>query len=366
MNASRSSPLDWRIVIASIIGFWLFHAMVVTLRAMVMDFPSQGELAERRVFVTLIGMVVTAMMWLIQRQFDKNPLWSRVAAAAIIAIPAAMAIGAANYYFFNVFDPAGLLDIEKMLDRDKKPSMWMDIAEVGISRYFFLIAWSALYLALGYASDVRRVEREAAVFERAAQQAELRALRYQVNPHFLFNTLNSLSSLVMAGRNDAAEAMIMNLATFFRTSLNGDPSDDVSLKDEIALQQLYLDIESVRFPERLQVRTDLPADLEQLAVPGLILQPLVENAIKHGVSRTTKPVIVSIAARAEQGALIVSVIDTGPGVSDVDADDCHGIGLTNVRERLQARFGNLARVDCANGPDGGFCSRLTLPMVRHG
>ncbi len=358
--------LDWRIVIPSILGFWLFYVLIVTLRAWVVGYPGQIEMAERRGYVTAAGMIITVLMWLLLRRFDGQPLWARVIAAAIIAMPSALAIAATNYYFFSIFDPTGLLNLEKDFAPETQPTMWVQIAELGISRYFFLIAWSALYLALGYASDIRRVERQAAIYEKAAQHAELRALRYQVNPHFLFNTLNSLSSLVMSGKADAAETMIMNLSHFYRTSLADDPGEDVTLKDEIALQRLYLDIEEVRFPERLTVRIELPPELESAKVPGLILQPLVENAIKHGVSRTVKPVIVAIAARAEQGALIVTVTDTGPGVSGVDDKDCHGIGMANVRDRLAARFGGIARLECGNGPDGGYCVRLTLPLVRRG
>lgn len=366
MQTSRQQALDWRIVIFSILGFWLFYVLIVTMRAWVMDYPGQLEMGERRGYVTAVGIVITLLMWMILRRFDGQPLWVRVLIAALAAMPAALAIASVNYFFFSVFDPAGLANLEKELKTAEQHDMWVQIAELGISRYFLMIAWSSLYLAMSYASDVRRIERQAAIYEQAAQHAELRALRYQVNPHFLFNTLNSLSSLVMSGRAEAAETMIMNLSHFYRTSLSDDPGEDVTLKEEIALQRLYLDIEAVRFPDRLTVRIDLPAELESAKVPGLILQPLVENAIKHGVSRTAKPVIVAIAAREEAGALIVTVTDTGPGVSGVDDKDCHGIGMANVRDRLAARFNGMARLECGNGPDGGYCVRLTLPLVRHG
>src|SRR3546814_6062489 len=120
--------------------------------------------------------------------------------------------------------------------------------------------------------------------------------RYQVTPHFRFNTLISLSSLIMMNRREEAEAMIMSLSNFYRTSLTGDPLDDVPLSDEVRLQQLYLDIEAIRFPDRLITRIDIPAELMSACVPGLILQPLVENAIKYGVSRTNRPVTITIAA----------------------------------------------------------------------
>ena len=221
--------------------------------------------------------------------------------------------------------------------------------------------------ALGFAQDVGEAERKAARFARAAQSAELRALRYQVNPHFLFNTLNSLSALVMRGRRDEAETMIMNLSTFYRTSLSGEPSEDVDLAEEIELQKLYLDIEAVRFPERLQVKIDLPETLANAAVPGLILQPLVENAIKHGVSQTNRPVLIEISAAEAEGQLILTVTDNGPGhEKDDDADRPQGIGLANVRDRLAARFGDRANMTHGPNPDGGFGVCLKMPLVRHG
>lgn len=359
--------LDSRVVLFSILGFWLFYVVIVTLRAHLLDFPAQGELAVRRGFVTAIGVCITLVMWAVLRQFDRKPLWVRITAAILIAIPCTIAIAGTNYYVFNVYDTSSLMDVEHGTSEKSQISIWMEIADLSLARYFFLIAWASLYLALGFAQDVREAERTAARFARAAQSAELRALRYQVNPHFLFNTLNSLSALVMRGRREEAETMIMNLSTFYRTSLSGEPSEDVELAEEIELQKLYLDIEAVRFPERLQVKIDLPDNLASAAVPGLILQPLIENAIKHGVSQTNRPVLIEVNAAEASGRLILTVTDNGPGAGAADDDDRpHGIGLSNVRERLAARFGDAASITHGPGRDGGFSVCLTLPLVRHG
>ena len=144
--------------------------------------------------------------------------------------------------------------------------------------------------------------------ESAAQAAQVRALRYQVNPHFLFNTLNSLSSLVMTGRTDRAETMLLALSTFFRTSLSLDPGADVTLAEEIDLQRLYLDIEKARFPDRLHVEIDVPEELEQARLPALLLQPIVENAIKYGVSKSRKAVVIRIEARhLDDGRMVLEI-----------------------------------------------------------
>ncbi len=215
------------------------------------------------------------------------------------------------------------------------------------------------------------VQRRLADAESAAQAAQVRALRYQVNPHFLFNTLNSLSSLVMTGRTDRAETMLLALSTFFRTSLSLDPGADVTLAEEIELQRLYLDIEKARFPDRLQVEIDVPEDLEQARLPALILQPIVENAIKYGVSKSRKAVVIRIEARPlGDGRMVVEVANRLKHGGKIDlpaaTHEGTGLGLANVCQRLEARFGS--RASCRYGPmtEGGFKVTLTMPTETHG
>ncbi|ATP20355.1 MULTISPECIES: sensor histidine kinase [Sphingobium] len=353
------------VALYSIIGFWFFYAVLISLRAAVVGFDSQIEMAARRAVVTLIGIIVTWVLYLVLRRFDGKPLMIRVVAAFSLAAPFALAMAAANFYVFNIYDPVSMFpdaDHEKYTQQGYALTA---ILEDALSRYFFLAAWAGLYLALSYASEAHRTERRAARLERAAQQAELRSLRYQVNPHFLFNTLNSLSSLVMKDRRDEAEHMIMSLSNFYRTSLTGDPLDDVQLEEEVHLQKLYLDIEAVRFPDRLATRIDIPADLLTACVPGLILQPLVENAIKYGVSRTSSPVAITIRAREEHGLLHLTVADNGDKPPS-PGDGGSGIGLANVRDRLSARFGDQGRIDYGPQADGGFAVNLFLPLNRRG
>ena len=352
------------VALYSILGFWFFYAILITLRAAVMGFEAQGEMALRRAIVTAIGVVVTWIFYLGLRRFDHRPLIVRIVAAFSLAAPFALATAAANFSVFNLYDPAGLFpDADYRKYASAEGFAMMQIAEDAIGRYFFLAAWAGLYLALSYAHEAHRTERRAARLERAAQQAELRSLRYQVNPHFLFNTLNSLSSLVMKDRRDEAERMILSLSNFYRTSLTGDPLDDVPLEEEVHLQTLYLEIEAVRFPDRLSTRIAIPDALLDACVPGLILQPLVENAIKYGVSRTSSPVCITIAAREEDDMLHLEVSDDGdqpPG----PADGGSGIGLANVRDRLHARFGEAGAMDYGPRAGGGFAVRLTLPILR--
>lgn len=349
----------------TIIGFWVFHAVIVSLRASVLDFPAQDELAARRAAVTLVGIILTWLLYLILRLFDRKPLGVRVATAFVAAIPCAFAIAWTNFYIFNIYDPISLFSDRDLGRRVQELrdltgyTVWQEIAEIGVTRYFFIIAWASLYLALGYAREVGEAERTTSRYAQAAQDAELRSLRYQVNPHFLFNTLNSLSSLVIKGEKHKAEAMIQNLSTFYRTSLSSDPLEDVTIAEEVELQKQYLEIEAVRFPERLRTQIQIPSHLADYRIPALILQPLVENAIKYGVSRSTRPVTVTISATEGDGWIALNVTDDGEKCVDTEQHG-NGIGLANVRDRLEARYGSAARLVTEKGEQGCFRATITI------
>lgn len=357
-----------QVAILSILGFWLFYVIVITLKASVADWPAQGEMAMRRMVVTTVGIIITYLLYLLLRQFEDKALSTRIITAFAGAIPCAIAIAYVNHVAFNIYNPESLFDeahLEKMREYMAEENFALKvITEDAISRFFFIISWASLYLALTYAAEVRLVERKASRYAQAAQDAELRSLRYQVNPHFLFNTLNSLSTLVMRSQPEEAEKMILNLSKFYRTSLSGDPLEDVPLHEEVHLQRLYLDIESVRFPNRLRSKIAIPDDLENILVPGLILQPLVENAIKHGVSHSKKPVTISISATANEDSLKLTVADNGSaGKNAADSEKNTGIGLANVRDRLETRFGREADVKIIHSEKGGFVVELTMPLL---
>lgn len=363
----RKTLVGHQMALLTIIGFWVFYALILSLRAALLDFPSQSELFERRLIVAVAGIAITWMLYCGLRLAERQSLAFRVTAAAVAAAPCALLLASANVYIFNFYDPISLFkdpEIGKSVEDLREQiglSFWQEIADIAVTHYFFMIAWASLYVALGYAREVREAERKASRFAQAAQDAELRSLRYQVNPHFLFNTLNSLSSLIITGKPKEAEAMIQNLSNFYRTSLNSDPLEDVTLAEEVDLQRLYLDIEAVRYPERLRTIIDISPELMNQHVPALILQPLVENAIKYAVSRSGRPVTIEIKARQISNMMEISVADDGDPIVN-NADGGSGIGLANVRDRLEARYRSAASLQASASPTGGFLVSLTLPL----
>jgi hypothetical protein len=386
---------DWRLALKSILGFWLFYALTVVARAFLGTDP--WTTLYNKMPTIGIGILLTLVVYASIRLFARDGSVKRQATtAAIASLIAAVAQAAVLMSLDTYFKPnkeefryqarEGFVVVEKgqtirieraaqdplvitmprmsELDPYKKVRWTLDSAVVWL---FFFLAWSAFYIATQAQAAALGAQKRAAEAESAAQAAQVRALRYQVNPHFLFNTLNSLSSLIIAGRAEEAESMVLKLSTFFRSSLTLDATADISLAEEVALQRLYLDIEKVRFPRRLKAEFDIPEELETARLPALILQPIVENAIKHAVSPTRDKVTLRIVAReAGPGRFTIEVTNAGGRPTQAKHADIEGtgVGIANVCQRLTARFGSLAK--CAYGPtgDGGYSVLLTLPLDR--
>jgi len=392
--------IPFAIVLASVVGLWLCYFLLTTLRGDLLDLGFEQEILWRRGLACLSGIVITLGLWLVLRLFDPMPLWAKISAALLLSLPVALAIAQANRLIFSDMEErvfsrvaeqrgfgvrrsgAGdlLVDIpgaalpaitSPLSATDSvtvRADQWLgssseQLIELLFGRYFMMLAWCALYLALLTGEKARAAERRESAYRRAAKAAELRSLRYQVNPHFLFNTLNSLSALVLTGRTQAAEKMIQTISTFYRRSLAEDPTADVPLREEFALQKMYLDIETVRFPQRLRTEYELPPSLAEARVPGMILQPLVENSVKHAIAPSSGKVTIRLSARAEYGRLVITVADDGSGAGPgQELQSGFGIGLANVRERLEARFGREASIVSGKVP-GGYVTHLRLPLI---
>ena len=396
---ARSRFSDWPLAVKTILGFWVFYALTVVARAFLGTDP--WTTLQNKLLVVGIGIALTGLIYLAITAFGTGATIRRKAIiAGVASTTGALVMGGTlilledlmhesreQFRFqaregFTVVEQGQQIRIERTaqeplvltfpkiaeLDPMKRFRYALDASVVWL---FFFMAWSAFYLANQAQAEALRAQRRVADAESAAQAAQVRALRYQVNPHFLFNTLNSLSSLVMTGRTDRAETMLLALSTFFRTSLSLDPSADVTLAEEIDLQRLYLDIEKARFPDRLHVEIHVPEELEQARLPALLLQPIVENAIKYGVSKSRKAVIIRIEAKAMlDGRMLLEISNLlkhgGKDELPAATHEGTGLGISNVCQRLDARFGSHA--SCRFGPmnDGGYKVSLTIPVEVNG
>lgn len=387
---------NWPFAVTSIFGFWLLYGSTVFIRAFLTTDPWTA--ITNRLAILAFGVITNGLIYLVIGWFAHGASVRRKVAVAMASCVAgalilSTAVAATEGWVrstqsevryrsregFKVVAKGNQFRIELSAQeplvitvprlRELRPKdQWRFKLDMAVTWLFFFIGWSAFYVASEAQAATRKAERKLADAETAAQAAHVRALRYQINPHFLFNTLNSLSSLVMSGRRDRAEGMLMALSTFFRTSLTLDPSADVTLAEEIDLQRLYLDIEMARFPDRLEVHVRVPPDLENALMPALILQPIVENAIKYGVSKSREGVTILIEARRLDGggSMAVEISDRPRDLRDAGsaprAQGGTGVGLLNVCQRLDARWG--ARARCRYGPleGGGYQVSLTMPL----
>jgi two-component system, LytTR family, sensor kinase len=224
------------------------------------------------------------------------------------------------------------------------------------------LACCTAYYAIASEAEARENTIKLLSAEKLAVDAANRMLRYQINPHFLFNTLNALATLVGDGDRTRAERVIFSLSNFLRHSLAHQPHEAIPLGEEIDVQRQYLGIEQIRFAERMRIVETVPDELRQARVPSLILQPLLENAVKHGVSASIQPVTIEISAAASGGQLHLAVTDDGRGCSSARPPNL-GVGLNNVRERLSVLYGDRASMSAGPREGGGFEVRLSLPLT---
>jgi two-component system, LytTR family, sensor kinase len=229
--------------------------------------------------------------------------------------------------------------------------------------FSLLVAWSALYYSINYYLLLEEQTDHLLRLEHQASAAQLAMLRYQLNPHFLFNTLNSISTLVLLKQTDRANAMLSRLSSFLRYTLVNEPTGHVTVAQEVETLKLYLEIEKMRFEERLRPSFEIDPSAAQARLPSLLLQPLVENAIKYAVTPQEGGADIEIVARRNIDRVILTVSDSGPGAEDhwVRAQQSTGVGLANIRDRLTQAYGADHRFETESNRRGGFRVTIEIP-----
>lgn len=251
--------------------------------------------------------------------------------------------------------------------------IWQDFGGWYFTALLIFGLWAALYYAIQAYSAIA-VERARAMDERLrrveaenlSREAEMKMLRYQLNPHFLFNTLNSISALVRTNRSEKARKMISQLSHFLRLSLENEGMVDVSLREEIETLQLYLDIEKVRYGPRLITEFDVDEDVMDAQIPALILQPLFENALQYAVAGQVAGGIIRLRGHSQDGQLHLSIEDTGAHSQQQSFNPAvieKGVGLNNTESRMAAHYRRAGQVAYSLSDMGGLCVTLSFPYV---
>ena len=315
--------------------FWLVQFLELTL----VEFVDDGGLASRaiatRAVNVIAGVLLTAPIVEAAARSGGLTFRRRVVGTVCTALAMCVLLMGVNYvtYYVPLFGGGAVFNPTEFI-------------YIGFGWSWFFLGVAGAVVGLSYNLEMRDRERRLAEMEAVAKEARLAALRYQLNPHFLFNTLNSIAALIASGEPGPAETMVESLSEFLRATLELDPVEDITLAQELELQRVYLSIEQERFPERLRARYDISDASRSVRVPALITQPLVENAIRHSVARSTAAVTITMSANVSDGRLLLSIENDGAAAGGEEPRGL-GVGLANVRARLESRYGSgqSVRVD---------------------
>ncbi|WP_096087388.1 sensor histidine kinase [Agaribacterium haliotis] len=343
----------YRFIVCQILGWCLFTLVHITGYAITDGLQLKASLNVA--FVGLLGFLISSALRPLYQYLSNKAIWVQ-----IIVVLEACYIGAAVFIFSkNLFG-------EYLYFGSFASKEWLSYAQHLLWGFFIMLCWSLIYFVVIFNQQLQMQKHRALHLSSVAHQAQLKMLRYQLNPHFLFNTLNAISSLILIDERKNANDMTVKLSEFLRCSLDSDPLQLVELQQEVHMLQLYLQIEQVRFCDRLEVEWQIDKNCEQALVPSLILQPLIENAIKHAIAIDEDASLIGIRARKKLNQLELCVYDDGPGadLSQGQISSGSGVGLKNIRERLQTLYPERFEFYMQNlhGKNSGFEAIISLPL----
>ena len=350
----------WGLVVAAWTVFAAFVSSQLFLAYKRSDMPVRYqrifliELAYAYVWAALTPLI----LWLSRRFPIDRTNWHRRLTVHFVA---SIAIGFATRVLHD------LMSFSLLADAGRRLSLTRLLLNVYfMSDYAIMIYWLVLLVAYAFAYQKRYREGEVRATRLEAQlaQAQLQALKMQLHPHFLFNTLHSISALIHKDA-DAADKMIARLGDFLRLTLENSGTQEVSLGQELEFLKCYLEIERIRFRDRLTVQLDIEPRTLEARLPNLILQPIVENAIRHGISPRTSPGRIEIGAKKLNGNLQIAITDNGPGLNSNSNSGSivkEGVGLSNTEARLKQLYGANHRLDLSNTSKGGLTVVLEIPF----
>jgi len=355
---SRAAP-------STLPSFWLLHAAGWLAYGLAMTVSRVGMFPLRYMAVSKGMLMVMGFLISLGLRYVYRPLIRRGTPLLVLLVVAVVASYVASVVWTaadNVFDYPVTLALGV---REPAPRGPIRPFYGAVYNAFTMLAWSVLYIGIRYYAALQAERERSLKAEAAAHQAQLEALRYQINPHFLFNALNAVSTLVTERRNDEASRMLARVSDFLRLTLTAPVRDEVALADEVDYVRQYLEIERVRFGERLRTEFDLAPDTWEAAVPAFVLQPLIENAVRHAIAPRESGGAITLEAHRSGEMLHVSIVDDGPGVRDEPQGNGTGrIGLTNTRDRLRQLYGDRGRLQLVSVPGGGTRATIEIPFRR--
>ncbi|GAA0858587.1 sensor histidine kinase [Aliiglaciecola litoralis] len=350
-------------------GFWLFVSITSFLTLTLWYGPYNWMHMLHIVIQAALGLGLSLVMyWLFMVTWDKS-LRYRAWVGVITVILAAFLWTIARLQTFVILTG--------------ETEEWQQLGGWHFASIFIFLCWTGLFFGIRYyellqtehgimlraESDAREEQLKRMKAQNVARDAQLKMLRYQLNPHFLCNTLNAINSLVEVNETEKAQNMTVQLSKFLRHSLDNNPDTKITLENEVKALNLYLEIEKTRFEDRLKLDFHIDEAAKQALVPSLLLQPIIENSMKHAIAQSEEGGTISLDASVSDGKLILKLSDTGSDKkiekSKVQSSTSRGVGLRNTDERLKALYINDYDVDIRFLPTGGLITTIIIPCEYH-
>jgi sensor histidine kinase YesM len=346
-------------------SFWLFLSTVSFLTLTL--WYSQVTLANvvHTILQAILGLFFSVILY---RIFDR--IWDKSVIYRLSVVMFMVFIFAFIWTIFRMQALAWLTPADQV---------WGEFGGWFFASIFIFLCWTGLFhgiryyellqseheIMLGAEAATRKEHIKRIEAQSVARDAKLKMLRYQLNPHFLCNTLNAINSLIEIEESEKAQAMTVQLSQFLRHSLDNDPDTKITLKDEIAALNLYLEIEKTRFADRLQLNFHVDEHAQKALVPSLLLQPIIENSMKHAISKNEKGGIIELRAGINQVRLIIEISDTGAGNvqrKPLDLKNETGVGLANTDQRLSVLYDNDYQINTMRRAEGGRSTCINMPF----
>jgi signal transduction histidine kinase len=356
-QASTPSPLSRPFFEDKARAFWMLQAAgwsgYLLLRSVVSI--SNGFAVERiigAIIEAIVGYCLTLLLSTLYGLYRRLPRISGILLTLATLAAATVIYAVIDAFTFSFFR-----------EGDTGVTLSLVVGTVFIN-FTVLAGWSALYFGINFYLIVEEQIDQMQILENQASSAQLAMLRYQLNPHFLFNTLNSISTLVLLKQTERANVMLSRLSSFLRYTLANEPTAHVTLAQEVETLKLYLEIEKMRFDERMRPHFDIDPRVANARLPSLLLQPLVENAIKYAVTPQEEGADITVTARLTGERVQIAVSDTGPGLIESKPRPTlsTGVGLANIKERLAQAFGPDHRFETRTKPGEGFSVEIEIPF----
>ncbi|MEM8919259.1 MAG: histidine kinase [Pseudomonadota bacterium] len=357
-------PVNPDIAIFSMLAVWGAYFLFAAIYVQILPPPLPAQAMAQYLLLTGLALVTT---WILYRVIGFLGSGRISSGLTVLIIPGLVLALLISWFGFAIVDPQAFFSAPAAAQGDSQ-SIAASRARLLVAtsvHFLILVSWGCAYLAWSHDRATQEAMEQGRLLDRLNRESELRALRFQLNPHFVFNALNSVSSLIIDRRNPEAEQLVERLADFMRVVLNEGNQRMTTVEREVEQQSRYLEIEKVRFPDRLTFACDIAENVRDWEIPVLIIQPLVENAIKHGVARAAGPVKVEISARKDGERLRMDVANDGDTEGRGTGDWQTGTGLANVRERLMAVYGHEAALETGHDAEGFAVATIVVPDASH-